>query len=411
MKSGVHDWLARYAGLEPTLLNGASFDHAVERRMSTLGLRDAAAYVERLRTDDVEAEHLISAVAVPESSLFRYPQSFEYLASYLGASLREPGRPERPLRMLSVACAMGQEPCAMAVTALHAGWPAAQVHITAVDRNRRFLARAKHGWYAKSEAGGETPGWANPWLRNADDGVEVDPEVLASIDYVHADVLSIPCAGVRERYDIVFCRNLMIYLHRAARARLASSLYAWTAPRGLLFVGHAERLPVLRPHFESADMARTFALRRRSEEAAKDDIAAPGPSRRVRSTATTRQTVSRRVPARTPPPPSIGEARSLASQGRIEEAMALTSRLLATRTPGADDFELLGSLQCAMGRFDDARDTFRKAIYLEPEHEAALLQLAMISERLNEEEEAARYRRRALRAHQRSEDGRDTDDE
>jgi chemotaxis protein methyltransferase WspC len=92
-------------------------------------------------------------------------------------------------------------------------------------------------------------------------------------------------------------------------------------------------------------------------------------------------------------------ARDLANRGDLAQALSAAETILATESPGLELLELLGSLQLALNRLEAARDSLRKVIYLDPNHAEALLQLSIISQRLGDEDQAARYRSRAERAH------------
>lgn len=97
--------------------------------------------------------------------------------------------------------------------------------------------------------------------------------------------------------------------------------------------------------------------------------------------------------------PTLAMTRELANRGDLAQALSAAEMLLAKESPELELLELLGSLQLALNRLEAARDSFRKVIYLDPNHAEALLQLSIISQRLGDEDQAARYRSRAERAH------------
>jgi chemotaxis protein methyltransferase WspC len=91
--------------------------------------------------------------------------------------------------------------------------------------------------------------------------------------------------------------------------------------------------------------------------------------------------------------------RAQADAGDLSGALRTAKQLLREAGPSLAIYELLGTLHVALGDFGEAREAFSKVVYLQPDHEEALLQLAMIYAREGNRLQAARYRRRAFRAH------------
>jgi len=90
-----------------------------------------------------------------------------------------------------------------------------------------------------------------------------------------------------------------------------------------------------------------------------------------------------------------------ADQGHLETALTDIQAALPSSPFSADLYQLLGSIQLSQGRLPEARDALRRAVYLNPDHEQSLLQLAIVYQRLGDDAHATRYRKRAARAHQR----------
>ena len=96
---------------------------------------------------------------------------------------------------------------------------------------------------------------------------------------------------------------------------------------------------------------------------------------------------------------SLEQARRLADLGRLDEASALLQAAMQASRPSAELYHLLGNVQLALGRLSEARDAFRRAVYLQPDHEESLLQLSIVYQRQGDDSHAARYRKLAARAH------------
>jgi chemotaxis protein methyltransferase WspC len=308
---------------------------------------------------------------------------------------RRPG-----VRMLSVGCATGQEPHCMAIAALHAGWCAEQVVIEAFDRNPESLRIAAEGRYGAASIRGEVPGWATPFLHHDPDCVRIDAGVRGMVRFAPGDVSTWRPSG---RYDVVFCRNLLIYLNAAARSELIGRLCGSLATGGLLFVGHAEQ--AIRGHpLRVVPASHAFAFERVEDAATAADLPRGGSPR---LSVLPKRPADAAPGAESPPPPAVparsaeemlGEARDLADAGRAAESASLLRALIARYGPSAAALELLGLIGMAGEDPGGARRLFEQAVYLEPGRSASLLQLAMICERAGDTTRAASYWARAGRA-------------
>ena len=402
--SSVRRWLQEQTPIEPSLLEGASLDVLIAERLPAFGNSESA-YIAQLARSSDEVDRLIAAIAVPETWLFRYPRSFDLLLEFLRRRLAES---QGPLRMLSIGCATGQEPFCMAMTALHAGWPAERIEIVGLDRNERFLSAAADARYGPASVRTEIPAWAMAYLNRSGDTITIDPAVRALVRFARVDVTAPEALRPYGPCDAIFCRNLLIYLNPTARQRLLDAISAQLAPGALLFVGHAEQAmrsdaplrPVAAPH--------AFALQI-GDRPSPVVLPAPAPVRiPARPAIAPRAPVA---PARREPAPvvpsrepeeSLEAARELADSGRTDEAETMVRAILARRGPSAAAMELLGMIRISLNDLPGARRHFEQAVYLEPDRAASLLQLALISERSGDARRAATYWDRACRAPKRA---------
>jgi chemotaxis protein methyltransferase WspC len=220
-------------------------------------------------------------------------------------------------------------------------------------------------------------------------------------------------------YDVVFCRNLMIYLNQDAQHRLISLLAECLAPHGLLFVGHAENLNSFRSQFRRVSAPHAFALRLLQTDERESSIRPSPPPRPRLVSASAKSTpivakpsggVQASVMPFDPPPlptdPPAGltatleQARALADAGHLAPSMKAAETMLARDGPSAETLELLGYIHLALGDLSKAQDALTKALYFEPDRETVLLMLAMIHQRMGDDASARRYRQRAARSHQ-----------
>ena len=399
--------LLRAAHIDPALAGERVLLPLVEERRRELGDRDADAYADRLLRDPAEFGRLRERITVPETWLFRYPASFEALR----ALLSRPGT--RGFRGLSVACATGAEPFSMVATALSAGIPASNVEVTAIDPSAAALDRAATGRFGRMAVRGGLPPWAAAWFHEDPAGVTVDPEVRARVRFVQGAAPDAIDALVPGAFDAAFCRNLGIYLGDAGRAAIGRALLRAVRPEGTVFLGHAERPALfgladrLEPLADAPPGSFAHAVRATDAPARTASRLAPTlPTRRATLQPTVPPASGRAAaaPARsaagtTVPtghaPAGIEDARAHADAGHLDEALEVAERLHAGGDRSAALLELLGSIHSALGREAVAEGWLRQAVYVDPSHPEALLQLAALAERRGDRDQAARYRARA----------------
>jgi chemotaxis protein methyltransferase WspC len=402
----VRRWLMEHTPLEPTLLEGAGFDALVAERVATVARGDASAYIDALASSPDEVERLAADIAVPETWLFRYPNSFTLLVDVLRRRAAD-----APLRMCSIGCATGPEPYCMAMAAVHAGCSPEYVRIDALDRNPEALAIAAAGAYGAASIRGEIPAWATEFLGRETGTIRIDARIRGLVRFVRVDVTAAALGGT---YDVIFCRNVLIYLNSGARTRLVQEICAALTPGGVLFVGHAEQFIRAEPLLRPIAAPHAFALQRTegpvAPGAAQRTCPAPPGKRETPALLPTPARPSPRPSTGTPvrpapavrPGPSagsdLGAARELADAGRMAESEAMVRSLIARRGPSAAALELLGLIRTSENDATGAKRLFEQAVYLEPDRAACLLQLAMLSERAGEAQRASMYWDRAHRA-------------
>lgn len=221
----------------------------LSRRIRELALPTFSAYLERVNADAGERARMIDLVCTNETSFFREAWQFEFLRETLlphwesEASARR--RPRR-IRAWSAACSSGEEPYSLGMVLLdacppHRGW---NVEILATDLSTRMLARAETGAYPAEDAAAVPARYRERYLsapRRSAEAVLVVPEVRALVRFarVNLNARSEPVPGP---FDLVFCRNTLIYFRPETQKRLVARLIDLVAPGGYLFVGHAESL-------------------------------------------------------------------------------------------------------------------------------------------------------------------------
>ncbi len=395
--ASVEDLLRRWLGLDVTTLGSTALSRAIRGRMQATGLTDPAVYAARVQADEAERDALVEDVVVAESWFFRDPQVFAFVSHVATTLAALPGR--APVRILSAPCAAGEEPYSIAMALLDAGLEPGQFTVDAVDVSRIALARAARGRYSVNAFRNADLSFRDRWFHAADGAAVIDDRVRGPVSFSWANLLDEGFRAGRGIYDIIFCRNLLIYLDTEARGRVERTLDALLATDGVLVLGAAEP-PILRGGWIPAGGLSVFALRRGPRAADSGSRAA---TRSATAKAPARRTVDR--PPETAPVAPVApldevlrEAGALANAGSLTEALALCERARHERAPAPELFFLMGMIHQSAGDLDRAEGCFHKTLYLDAAHDEALLALALLAAQRGDDRMAATYRQSAARA-------------
>jgi chemotaxis protein methyltransferase WspC len=429
-QAAIEVLLRERIGLNAASIGSSSILRAIQQRMTKSGIHDITEYYRKLTGSAEEFTALIETVTIPETWFFRTHQSFTALE---GVAKNEwlPAHTSDVLHILSVPCSTGEEPYSIAMTLLDCGFQPAQFIIDAVDINARNLTAAREALYTRNSFRNQDLSFRDRHFRKSGNAYQLVDRVRHTVNFINANLLDASFMPGDCHYDIIFCRNLLIYFDRPTQDRAISVLDRLLAQSGVLFLGHAEGSLALNRWFSSTRYPMAFAFHRNSDERrmrerrAENDTAEPAKPQR-------RAPPNRRATATVPPPrafadmPSPGlpaaaaapvpksnntldDAFHCADQGHLVEAAALCESHLQDNGPSAQAYYLLGLVRDAAGNKTQAEEYLRKALYLDPNHYEALVQLAVLAEQQSDLQAAQKFRQRAQRVRDRlkSTDGQD----
>ena len=413
----VERLLAERIGLDVASVGAGLIVRGVQNRMTQLGVRRAEDYQRILLGPSDEIQALIEEVVIPESWFFRDDRPFSTFREFARAGwVQQPHRP--PISVLCLPCAAGEEPYSVVIALLELGLSRTRFEVVAVDISERSIRRAAAGMYGVNAFRGMNPGLQDRYFTPMQGRFMLSPTVRTAVRFEQGNVLDEHLLADHVGFDVVFCRNLLIYFDDPARARAFANIDRLTAADGILFLGHADRPdPAGTSRFAPLADKGSFAHRKLRPGGIPEPRAARNPSlsptsRVDRPKPSPRPVEPPRPMAAAPiaaprdvPAPPVGDdaddvltrASVLADQGRYVEA----ARLVRDR-PGQAGLDsrahfLLGVIHQAAGERAAAEAELTKAVYLDPEHDEALLALALLARRKGDVAAEAAYRRRAER--------------
>jgi chemotaxis protein methyltransferase CheR len=342
-------------------------------------------------------QEVVDRVTVQETGFFRHPDQFAALAHQVLPRL------EGPVVVWSAGCANGQEAYSLAMELAASGLPDWQV--VATDISATAVARARTGRYSTAEVAG-LPVAHRHWLRPAGDLWEVDPALRRRVRVERANLTAwFPVEP--GRCQVVFCRNVLIYLSRTVARSFLDRLATWLAPGGLVFLGYSEAVLAPTPHLRFQRVGDAHALQvvpGAGSGASEESSGGPGG---LWTSGDVRLTDRRRSPigglgAATPgsrPPRGTGArpAGPAGSGARAEPGPARPAGLGAPAEPRAAasgaarvpatrpavgpstaaEMAAAGEVATRGGDLAGAVAAFRKAVFLDPDQPAAWFQLGV----------------------------------
>jgi len=446
--------LQEVIGLYPSSIGDASIERAIHLRMQALGIatsgvRGEREYLRRIQRDKEEFDELVEEVVVPETWFFRNVFPFEALSSYLpGLKENGPANADAELKILSLPCSTGEEPYSIAMVLMEKDLSIGKFSIDACDVSQRAIRKARRGIYGQHSFREEYRGLRDKYFQRTRAGYVLDASVKKKVSFARANIIADEFDHKRAKYDVIFCRNLLIYFDRPTQARVLKKLHRMLKPSGILCVGHAEAAQVTRDYFSPLDFSMAFAFSKISEgtEAGHPPAGKPlslqngNTLKELQSTfhhlvglvekdqALGRRLSRGKAPVQTPAAvfPEAEKGRTRASKdgrrraprqqpageesdtlkrvsaylelGRLNDAETLCEDYLQKNPQSGDAYYYLGLISQRKGSPGGAESLLKKALYLDPAHHLALAQLAQLAEERGDAAQARDYRRRQKRA-------------
>jgi chemotaxis protein methyltransferase CheR len=237
--------------------------------MAALGASSFADYFGRLRTDmRHEAEELINALTVNETYFYREDHQLRCLSNDLLPERIASKPPGEGIRIWSVPCATGEEPYSIAIWLLE-NWPEVDVHdveIVGSDIDTRVLDAAREGRFSKRALMRLEPELiAKYFAATGDDNWQILDVLRESVRFTPVNLVSPGQTRAHGRFDVIFCRNVLIYFDDASRRIAAENLYENLAPGGFICLGHSESMSRISSLFEVCRFSDAIVYRKPPE--------------------------------------------------------------------------------------------------------------------------------------------------
>lgn len=208
---------------------------------------------------DIYWHQLLDRLAVPETFFWRQSEQFEALTQeLLPRHVRD--RPGEPLAIWSAACCTGEEPLSIAMALERDGWfRRVDIRIRATDASRALVARAQTGRFG-SRAMRSIPDDLRDRFFTRDGSLwQIDSELLGRVEWGRVNLLNAAEARPLANADVIYCRNVLIYMSDEAIQKITDTFASAMPPHGVLFLGAAESLLRLATDFRMTEIGTAFA--------------------------------------------------------------------------------------------------------------------------------------------------------
>ena len=244
----IAEILHSHAGIALNEGKAALVYSRLAKRLRTLGLRSFRDYCALVQgVDGVDERQMMTAALTTNvTRFFREPHHFEHLRDQVMPGLAERARRGERVRLWSAACSNGQEPYSMAMTVLAVLPEAAEldVRILATDIDPNMVAEGMAGVYAAEHLDAAPPTLRSRFFEKApEQGRDRLSATAALRELVSFRELNlIGDWPMRGRFDVIFCRNVVIYFDDATQERVWKRFTPLMNPGATLYIGHSERV-------------------------------------------------------------------------------------------------------------------------------------------------------------------------
>ena len=248
----LSEFIYTESGIKMPLSKKTMLEARLQKRLRAMGITSFGEYCNYLFSPEGVANeliHMIDVVTTNKTDFFREPQHFEYLLEHVlpdlintkGCGIR------RPFMIWSAACSSGEEPYTLAMVLDEFSHKAPGFHYTVLgtDISTRMLDKAKGGIYDEERIEPVPFELRRKYLMRSKNRekrqVRIVPELRAQVKFRRLNFMD-GDFGLREKMDVIFCRNVLIYFDRHTQEKVINRLCHHLIPGGYLFTGHSETI-------------------------------------------------------------------------------------------------------------------------------------------------------------------------
>jgi chemotaxis protein methyltransferase CheR len=222
----------------------------LQKRLRELNITTFKEYVEYVFSrdgQDNEVIHMIDVVSTNKTDFFREPVHFEFLTHNILPEFSEENHFRTPLKIWSAGCSSGEEPYTIAISLAECKekYPSLDFSILGTDISSRILKSALEAIYKENRVEGVPLNIKRKYFLKSKDRnsptVRIIPDLRRKVSFARLNFMD-TTYNINEIFDVVFCRNVLIYFDREAQEKVINKLCMKLRPNGYFFLGHSESI-------------------------------------------------------------------------------------------------------------------------------------------------------------------------
>jgi chemotaxis protein methyltransferase CheR len=198
----------------------------------------------RFEASGNELQTLVNLMTVNETYFFREEYQFQCLVNSILAEITQRKTDDAPIRIWSVPSSTGEEPYSIAIYLLE-HWPGIDkwdVEIISSDIDTEVLSRARRGQFSPRSVQHLPAHLLEKYFRPKGDGFRMNDELRQAVEFTRVNLMDPADVRAYREFDVVFCRNLLIYFDDLSRRQTAETFFDALKPGGFLCLGHSESM-------------------------------------------------------------------------------------------------------------------------------------------------------------------------
>lgn len=408
----IEKLVADTIGLEISSLGEKTIYRSIENHIKENKHNDIKEYYNELLINSTLFQSLIENIIVPETWFFRDKYPFLFIKEYLEKK-KDSILQKNKIKALSVPCSTGEEPYSLAMIFFELGLHPTQFHIDAIDISENAINTAKKGIYFQSSIR-ENIDFIYKYLKKNDNNFYIDVKIQNTVKFKNCNILSPTNQLLNESYNIILCRNLLIYLNENARDSLLNILKQILNSDGILIVGHSETHRLHSYGFKPINYPKSFAFSKVNDELQKSEFQKFNSSFTSKKQALSKKNkiadttkhfashISKNIKEETKEIDksneiNINNIKQIADSGDFKTANELCTEYIKNHPIDADAYYVYGLINQAINNVNIAIENYEKALYLNPQHYETLIVLSLLLENIGNKEKANLLKERANR--------------
>lgn len=394
----MNNWLDRVIemciaelGLENQVMSSNEWQKIISNHMEQIGLANYEVYYQSLKDSASCFQELLERVVIPETWFMREQEGLAYIPYYFSRLIKDANSAIPFFSVLSLPCSSGEEPYSISMLLHDAGFSGIQYKIDAVDVSSTGIRTANHGVYGSNSFRNSVETFKHAHFDSEGEKLRVKNIFRKNVTFSCENVLRSKQWKAKGLYDVIVCRNFFLYLNSIAQKELAEDFKQILKPQGILIVGSSELQIFKSLGFETFGNLKNCAM--------KLKVTLPHVNNSIHQPVNKIVSVTKKIQNQQRKWEKVfSQAKLAANQGCLQQALAYCREYLLYNAQDPEVYYLMGLIHHADEKLQEAKDFFRKALYLDPNHYDTLMYMALLEEMIGENTQATALRKRAEKA-------------